>query len=118
MKLKDQLKKLGIPWPPQIGLDEQIIGERKLQPEQLCMGTIKNAVGMKDRHRYGVLFTVSHPGWKGNVRPTTMVGDKLPAAKLLAANLLKIAQEYAGKTVEQLGEADVTADLEALDGGS
>jgi hypothetical protein len=109
-KLRDQLRHLEIPWPPQIGFTEQKIGQRRLQPEQLCTGTIESAAGTRDRH--GVLFTISHPDWEGKVRPTTTVPDKLPAAEVLAANLLKTAQEFVGKTVEQLGETDVTDLLE------
>ncbi len=105
-KIRYQLKTLGIPWPPQKGLTKREVGQRELQPEQLCAGKIEKAVMTQDR--CGVLFTLSHPDWEDQVTATIVVPDKLQA---LAANLLKTAQAFVGKTVEQLGEEDVTSDL-------
>jgi len=111
LKLKDMLRELGGMWPPQKGTTEAKVGRREIQPEQLCAATIVNAV--ETRRRCGVLLTVSHPEYpEGHVHATIIAPDGLSRSNLLATNLAEAALGFVGKTVEQLGEADVTADLQ------
>ena len=77
-----------------------------LRQESFCnTAIVKSVVELRDR--CGVLIDVSHPDY-----PEERVsGVVIVSSKPLAANLLKTAQQALGRSVEELGDTEVTADL-------
>jgi hypothetical protein len=110
MKLKDHLRdkerNLSI-WPPLWGLMEVNYGRESpnLRQDQFCAeARIQKIARLRDRD--GVRIFVSHPDYLGE-----LVGTTTARTKELADNLLTTAEQFRGKTVEELGEAEVTSEL-------
>jgi len=123
MKLKDhpQLspKHLWVQW----GMTERKQGQHgpidhpNMRQEQFCKEALILNVEPLREHQLGaptsldrtsVVINVKHPEYDTGVTGTIVVrsGDKQ-----LAGNLLQTAQKFLGKTVEELGEAEVTDEM-------
>jgi hypothetical protein len=99
MKLKDNPK---IIWPPHGFKYDRAHPNR---PEDFAQqATIDSAVELHDQ--CGIRLDVETNGGSLTFREDT------PENRKLANNLLKVAERFRGKTVEQLGEAEVSDDFE------
>lgn len=67
--------------------------------------TIEKAVELRDR--CGVLIDVTHPEYPGE----RICGVVIVATKPLAASVLRTIQAALGKSVEELGDTEVTDEL-------
>lgn len=117
MKLKDHsgTEKRGHKiWPPQWGALEVKSGREhpNMRREEFArQATIDSAIEI--RERCGVLINVSHPEYAGErVTGTFTFREDTPENRKLAENLVKVVERFRGKTVEELGEAEVNDDLE------
>jgi hypothetical protein len=112
MKLKDHPqfspKHLWVQW----GFTERKpgpINHPNMRQEQFCKEAVILKVWSEALPNHSsVVINVRHPEYPTGVTGTIIVrsGDKK-----LASNLLQTAQEFLGKTVEELGEAPVTDEM-------
>jgi hypothetical protein len=106
MKLKDHPKlspKYLVLW----GFTEQkpgTINHPNMRQEEFCKEAVILKVWSEPLpNHFSVVINVKHPEY-----PTGVMGSITVSDKKLATNLLQIAQEFLGKTVEKLEEAEVT----------
>jgi hypothetical protein len=112
MKIKDhsKLNEDGFKfWPPFWGAIERKTNREhpNIIQEKFCReAVITNSTELI--HRTGVLIDVSHPEFSGE----RVTGVLIVESKSLARNLARTLENFKGRTVDQLGEAEVNDDLE------
>jgi hypothetical protein len=95
-------------WPPKWGAQEVQRGREhpNIRREEFArLAIIECAVVLRDQ--CGVLLNVSHPEYSGRVSGTLCFLAETAKNRTLAKNLVKVAELFRGKTVEELGEAEV-----------
>jgi hypothetical protein len=109
MKLKDH-PKLSPRYLVLWGFTEQKpgpINHPNMRQEQFCKEAVILKVWSEPLPNHSsVVFNVKHPKY-----PTGVTGSITLSDKQLASNLLQTAQEFLGKTVEKLDEAEVTDEM-------
>jgi hypothetical protein len=96
-------------WPPFWDLAEWKSGRPRPNERAEEFGrsaTIDRSVELIDR--CGVLIFVNHPEYKGE----GLSGVIIVPSKALASNLARTVKQFLGKTIAQLGEAEVNDLLE------
>lgn len=106
MKLEyhPKLSSMWVKW----GFVEQKQGREhpNMRQEQFCKeAVILKVVELRDRT--GVMIDVKHPEYVTE----QLTGNIIVRDKQLAGNLLQTTQEFLGKTIEELGEAEVTDEM-------
>jgi hypothetical protein len=113
MKLKDHswLQESGRRiWPPHWGFQQSKYGREhpnSKREEFARQATINSAI---ERHDLcGVILHVNHPKYAREIVIGTLwFPHDTPANRKLARNLAKVVEGFRGKTVEELGECEVS----------
>jgi hypothetical protein len=101
-------------WPPHWEFAQQVTGDRKhpnLRREEFARQAIINRTAQL-RGQCGVLLDVSHPEYGERITGKFIFEEDTTKNRVLSKNLLKVVERFHGKTVKELGGAEVSEDFD------